>query len=101
MKKKNTMEYKLLKLKKLFQNETKETKMMLNAYTSYILGYSVSKEDLKLANNQLKDLMKIAGFGTLSLLPLAPLTIPLLFVLSRKYKINLLPDWFKENMKNQ
>lgn len=101
MKEKTTIEDKLLNLKKLFQNETKETKMMLNIYTSYILGNSISKEDIKFANNQLKDLMKIAGFSTLSILPLSLLTIPLLFVLSKKYKINLLPDWFKDNIQDK
>ena len=56
------------------------------------------KEDLDKANKQLNVLSKELGFGFLTFMPFAPITIPLLVKLAKKYEIDIVPEWFKDSL---
>ena len=86
----------LYKIKSELERETLETKTMLYIYSKATIG-KASKEELKYASEQFKDLLKSVGFGTVLILPFAPVTIYLLIKLSKKFEIDLFPDWYKNN----
>lgn len=81
-------------LKKGLSKETKETKEMLEIYRKQTLGQA-TKREIKKANKQLRDLMKGMGIGVILILPLAPLTLPILVKLGDRIGINILPDSFE------
>ncbi len=88
----------LVLLKNLLEQESESTKEMLKTYYSYTQG-KIKEEDLEQANKQLKELIRDLGFGFLTILPFAPITIPFLVKLARKYEIDIVPEWFKESLK--
>jgi len=88
----------LVLLKNLLEQESESTKEMLKTYYSYTQG-QIKEEDLEQANKQLKELIRDLGFGFLTILPFAPITIPFLVKLARKYEIDIVPEWFKESLK--
>ena len=51
---------------------------------------------LKLANKQLREILKGAGFGILLVLPFSPITIPYLFKRAEKLGIDIIPSWYKK-----
>ena len=71
------------------ENEA-NTEMLDNFYT-YL--ETDDKKYLKLANNQLREILKGAGFGILLVLPFSPITIPYLLKRAQKLgiDINFLP----------
>ncbi len=88
----------LVLLKNTLEQESESTKEMLKIYYSYMQG-KTKEEDLEQANKQLKELFRDLGFGFLTILPFAPITIPFLVKLARKYEIDIVPEWFKESLK--
>lgn len=88
----------LVSLKNMLEQESESTKEMLKTYYSYTQG-KIKEEDLEQANKQLKELIRDLGFGFLTILPFAPITIPILVKLARKYEIDIVPEWFKESLK--
>ena len=88
----------LVLLKNTLEQESESTKEMLKTYYSYTQG-QIKEEDLEQANKQLKELIRDLGFGFLTILPFAPITIPILVKLARKYEIDIVPEWFKESLK--
>ncbi len=88
----------LVLLKNTLEQESESTKEMLKTYYSYTQG-KIKEEDLEQANKQLKELIRDLGFGFLTILPFAPITIPFLVKLARKYEIDIVPEWFKESLK--
>ena len=88
----------LVLLKNTLEQESESTKEMLKTYYSYTQG-KIKEEDLEQANKQLKELIRDLGFGFLTILPFAPITIPILVKLARKYEIDIVPEWFKESLK--
>tara|TARA_B100001123_G_scaffold36020_1_gene37289 strand:+ start:1309 stop:1605 length:297 start_codon:yes stop_codon:yes gene_type:complete len=88
----------LVLLKNTLEQESESTKEMLKTYYSYTQG-KTKGEDLEQANKQLKELFRDLGFGFLTILPFAPITIPFLVKLARKYEIDIVPEWFKESLK--
>jgi hypothetical protein len=91
---KKRIEKVLIFLKETLITETAEAKEMLKVYYDYTKG-TASEEDIDSANKQLKDL----SFGLLAVIPLAPITIPLIAKFTKKYGIDILPDWFKDSLK--
>ena len=73
------------------ENEA-NTEMLDNFYT-YL--ETDDKRYLQLANNQLKEILKGAGFGILLILPFSPITIPYLFKRA-KLDIDIIPAWYKK-----
>ena len=84
-------------LKVTLKQETESSREMLKTYYSFTQG-NTTKEDLEKANKQLNIVLKELGFGALSILPFAPITIPLVAKLARKYDIDIVPDWFKDSL---
>ena len=74
------------------ENEA-NTEMLDNFYT-YL--ETDDKKYLQLANNQLKEILKGAGFGLLLILPFSPITIPYLFKRAKKLDIDIIPAWYKK-----
>lgn len=74
------------------ENEA-NTEMLDNFYT-YL--ETDDKRYLQLANNQLKEILKGAGFGILLILPFSPITIPYLFKRAKKLDIDIIPAWYKK-----
>ena len=88
----------LVLLKFTLEQDSERTKEMLKTYYSYTQG-NAKKEDLDKASKQLNVLFKELGFGFLTILPFAPITIPLLVKLARKYDVDIVPEWFKDSLK--
>ena len=86
----------LVLLKNTLEQESESTKEMLKTYYSYTQG-KIKEEDLEQANKQLKELIRDLGFGFLTILHFAPITIPILV----KPNINrpkLIKQGFKEKL---
>ena len=88
----------LVLLQIALRQDNESTKEMLKIYYSFTQG-NVNEKELEKANNQLNILLKEIGFGVLTILPFSPITIPLVARLARKYKIDIVPDWFKDSLK--
>ena len=74
------------------ENEA-NTEMLDNFYT-YL--ETDDKKYLKLANNQLREILKGAVFGILLVLPFSPITIPYLLKRAQKLGIDIIPAWYKK-----
>tara|TARA_R110002072_G_scaffold534_6_gene3835 strand:- start:16131 stop:16472 length:342 start_codon:yes stop_codon:yes gene_type:complete len=75
--------------------EKDETRVMLRTYIQYSKG-KASREEMKIANAQFRDFLRTIGLGALAFLPFAPLTIPFIVKLGRKFKVEILPSSFRE-----
>jgi hypothetical protein len=54
---------------------------------------------MKVANEQLVDLVKGLGVGIFAVLPFAPITIPFIIKLGKRFDIEVLPSAFYEQDK--
>lgn len=88
----------LLDLKSGLERESVETKAMLKIYSRYTQGRA-SKEEMKAANEQFAEIVKGLGVGVLLVLPLAPITIPLVVKLGERLGVNIIPTSFRQNSK--
>ncbi|HZF18497.1 MAG TPA: cyclic nucleotide-binding domain-containing protein [Burkholderiales bacterium] len=66
-------------------------KVMSATYQNYLRG-TATAEEMERANAVLRDYLKIAGLGTLLVLPGAPITIPLAVKLGKALGVNILPS---------
>lgn len=66
-------------------------KIMSATYQRYLQG-TATAEEMEHANTVLRDYLKIAGLGTLLILPGAPITIPLAVKLGKALGVNILPS---------
>ena len=66
-------------------------KIMSATYQRYLRG-TATAEEMEHANTVLRDYLKIAGLGTLLVLPGAPITIPLAVKLGKALGVNILPS---------
>ena len=81
-------------LKEHLAEETDETKTMVDIYQRWMEG-KATKEEMKQANEQFKDLIRIAGMGTFfGLVPGSMLLLPLAVIGANKVGIRLLPTAF-------
>ncbi len=85
----------LLVIKQALAQEKKETREMLAIYRKFTQG-EASKEQLKIANNQLVDVVKGLGIGIFATLPFAPITIPFIIALGKRVGVDVLPSAFYE-----
>mgnify|MGYP006092078703 FL=1 len=95
---KKRIEKVLIFLKETLIVETEDAREMLKVYYDYTKG-NASEEEVESANKQLNKLLKDLSFGLLTVVPLAPITIPLIAKFTKKYGIDILPDWFKDSLK--
>lgn len=80
--------------------ETDETKEMLEIYYRYTNGRA-SDEELQLANEQFRDVLRSLGLGLFLILPAAPITIPFFVKLGQMVGIELLPSAFRPDRRDQ
>ena len=84
----------LKKLQQSFLTENIQNKKMLDIYIKYAEG-DVTEEELKNANEQLKEILKSLGLGVLIILPFSPVTLPYIFSKAKELNIDLIPNWYK------
>ena len=66
---------------------------------SHYLKGEASDEGLEKANQQLNEILKDLSLGLMAVIPLAPITIPMIAKFAKKHNIDLLPEWFKDSLK--
>ena len=91
----NKLQKYILKLKESFLEESEENRKMLDIYVKSIEGQA-SKEAIKYADNQLKQIFKNLGLGILTVLPFSPITIPYVVKKAQEYGIDIIPNWYKK-----
>ncbi len=89
----------MLALKIALAQEKQETKEMLDIYKRYSFG-EAHKSELKVANEQLMDILKGLGLGVFAVLPFAPITIPLIVKLGQWVGVDVLPSSFSLSNKS-
>lgn len=99
-KSKSTLKKKLQMLSFILSSEKKETKRMLDIYLKQAKGQA-SKEELAIANNQFKMILKAAGLGVFLALPLAPITFPLIIYLGKRLNVEILPKSYHQALENE
>jgi len=97
---KSTLKKKLQMVSFILSSEKKETKKMLDIYLKHAKG-EATKEELAMANNQFKMILKAAGLGVFLALPLAPITFPLIIYLGKKLKVDILPKSYHQALENE
>ena len=85
-------------LKEKLTDETESSRAMLKTYSDY-LKREASDEELEKANQQLNEILKDLSLGLMAVIPLAPITIPMIAKFAKKHNIDLLPEWFKDSLK--
>ena len=85
-------------LKEKLSEETESSRAMLRTYSRYIKG-EATDDEIEKANKQLNELLKDLSLGLLAVIPFAPITIPMIAKLAKKYDIDILPNWFKDSLK--
>jgi len=88
----------MLKIKIALAQEKQETKEMLIIYKKYTRGQA-SKEEMKVANEQMVDVLKGLGLGVFAILPFAPITIPIIIKLGRLVGVEVMPSAFTNKKK--
>lgn len=89
----------MVALKLALAQEKQETKEMLDIYKRYSFG-EAHKSELKVANEQLVDILKGIGLGVFAVLPFAPITIPLIVKLGQWVGVDVLPSSFSISNKS-
>ncbi len=85
----------LVILKEGLEQETFETKEMFSIYSRYTQGQA-TKEEMQIANMQFREILKGLGLGVLLVLPFAPLTLPFVVKLGKKFGIEIIPSSFRD-----
>tara|TARA_Y100001936_G_C15890119_1_gene567524 strand:- start:607 stop:900 length:294 start_codon:yes stop_codon:yes gene_type:complete len=85
-------------LKEKLSEETESSRAMLRTYSRYIKG-EATDDEIEKANKQLNELLKDLSLGLLAVIPFAPITIPMIAKVAKKYDIDILPNWFKDSLK--
>ena len=91
----NKLQKYILKLKESFLEETEENRKTLDIYVKSIEGLA-SEDEIKYADNQLKQIFKNLGLGVLTILPFSPITIPYVVKKAQEFGIDLIPNWYKK-----
>ena len=85
-------------LKEKLTDETESSRAMLKTYSDYLKG-EASEEELEKANQQLNEILKDLSLGLMAVIPLAPITIPVIAKFAKKHNIDLLHEWFKDSLR--
>ena len=81
-------------LRRIMKQHLEANKDMLDNFFRYL--ETDNKLYLNLANKQLREILKGAGFGILLILPFSPITIPYLLKRAKKLGIDIIPSWYKK-----
>jgi hypothetical protein len=99
-KSKSTLKKKLQMVSFILSSEKKETKKMLEIYLKQAKG-EATPEELEKANSQFKMILKTAGLGVFLVLPLAPITFPLIIYLGKKLNVQILPNSYHQALEDE
>ncbi len=80
----------LLKMRRLFHTQVEHGKEIVHVYRKHSRGEALP-EELERANAHFVDYLKLAGLGTLLVLPGAPLSIPLASQMGKALGIDIFP----------
>ena len=80
-------------LKTILSREGDETRFMLDVYKNSLLGNG-DEEEMRLANEKMRDLLKMVGLLPLIAAPGAVITIPLVVTVAKKFNLNIIPRAF-------
>lgn len=83
----------LRRLRVVLKVETEDSKKMLRIYRNY-LNSNATQEEIIWANSQFRDLFKTLGIGVILILPFAPITLPLIVIVSKRLGVDIIPDSF-------
>ncbi|NRA66784.1 MAG: hypothetical protein HRU19_20010 [Pseudobacteriovorax sp.] len=97
--KRSTIEQ-LKKLKAGLSSEKQETELMIYTYRLFLSG-KASKQEMKIAHAQLRDIMRTVGLGALVIMPFSFLTLPILVKIGEKLGVNVLPSSFRSEKTQQ
>lgn len=86
----------LLALREGLQEETEETRDMLEVYYRYTMNRA-TREDMRRANRQFADLIRMMGLGILLVLPMAPVSIPLIVKLGQRLGVEVMPSSYRKD----
>lgn len=86
----------LVSLQQALAQEKAETQEMLAIYRKFTHGEATEAE-MKIANEQLVDIIKGMGLGIFAILPFAPVTIPVIIKLGRRFGVDVLPSAFHQS----
>jgi hypothetical protein len=81
----------LIALRETLLEERQETREMLEIYFRFTQGQATA-EEMHHANRQFAELIRYMGLGVLLILPMAPVSIPLIVKLGRRLGIDVLPN---------
>jgi hypothetical protein len=95
LKRKYSFKQKMFSFKQALAQEKQETIEMLSIYKKFTKR-TANKEEMKIAHTQFFDLLKGCGLGVFALLPLAPITIPILLKVGRMVGVELMPTSFND-----
>jgi RNase P/RNase MRP subunit p30 len=90
----------LLILKLALAQEKRETREMLSIYRRYTLKQA-SRQELREANQQFRDILKGLGLGVIVVLPFSPITLPLVFKLAKLLGVDIMPSAFNRMSDSQ
>jgi len=99
-KRKYSFKKKMQSFKQALAQEKQETLEMLSIYKKFTKR-AANKAEMKIAHAQFFDLLKGCGLGVFALLPLAPITIPILLKVGRMIGVDLLPTSFNGKKSDQ
>ncbi|HKW37023.1 MAG TPA: cyclic nucleotide-binding domain-containing protein [Burkholderiales bacterium] len=80
-----------LRARTYFAAQLGRGKVMTATYQNYLRG-TATREEMEKANAVLRDYLKMAGIGTLLILPGAPVTIPLVAKLGKALGVDIFPS---------
>jgi hypothetical protein len=87
----------------ILKKEIGDTKDLLPIIQKFIKTKSLTPEEKKTFQTQMKDLLKLTGLGAFAIIPIpgTMLLIPVIVNLAKKFKINLLPEGFNNETKEE
>ncbi len=78
------------RMRRFFHLQIDRGRYVADTYQRYLKG-EVSREEMERANSYLRDYVKMAGIGTLLILPGSPLTIPLVAKIGKALGVDIFP----------
>ncbi len=82
------------------ETEAVNNRDMIATYIRFSAG-KATKLEMEKANEQFRNFLKTLGLGIFAILPLAPITIPLMVKWGNKFGIDIIPSSFRDSSSNE
>jgi len=83
------------KFLEVLKNEVAQKTELKNVFIKYIRNIPITEAESQMVREQLLDILKLLGLGTIFVLPGSMLVIPFIVKLCNKYNINIVPNSLK------